>query len=131
MPFKPGNNANPNGRPKGSKPFTEALERAAKLPSDDDRQGKSKIEAAAIAIMNKAMQGDVMAFQAAADRLEGKAVSTVEMSGKDGGAINTNELSAAEKERQFPYAMALLADGLNTEGDISAPDDESAGKPIN
>jgi hypothetical protein len=76
--FKPGQSGNPSGRPK-STPITDALRKALSNP-----QELSRIIAA---ILQKAKKGDVKAFQAVAERLEGKPAQALTLAGENGGPI--------------------------------------------
>ena len=57
------------------------------------------------------------------DRGFGKAVSAVELSGKDGGPMEVSEMSEAEKLRRFPHAFAMLQEGLKESADSDEKDD--------
>lgn len=65
--FKPGQSGNPGGRPK-TKPFKDALKRAVEASGDDTK----KLDALALALYSKALEGDVSALKEIADRLDGK-----------------------------------------------------------
>ncbi len=69
-PFQPGQSGNPNGRPK-SRPFKEAIDRAIKIASAET-DGKDILDQIALALVTKAMTGDVPALKEFADRLDGK-----------------------------------------------------------
>ena len=75
MPFEPGNNANPGGRPK-SKPFADAL-RMEIAAAGEDHKALRKV---ARALLDKAGEGDVPAINALADRLDGKVPQAVDAS---------------------------------------------------
>ena len=76
--WKPGQSGNPGGR-SGIKPFTDALIWASKLPPGQaaQRKGKTLAQAGALAVMRKAAKGDTQAFNAAADRVEGKPAQAI------------------------------------------------------
>jgi hypothetical protein len=76
--FKPGQSGNPSGRPKGT-PVTDALRTALSDPAELSRF--------ITAILKKAKKGDVKAFQAVADRLEGKPAQALTLGDADGGPV--------------------------------------------
>ena len=76
--FKPGQSGNPSGRPKAT-PITDALRQALSDPAE--------LSKFITAILKKAKKGDVKAFQAVADRLEGKPAQALNLAGADGGPI--------------------------------------------
>ncbi len=76
--FKPGQSGNPGGRPKET-PITDALRAALSDPSE--------LEKFIRAVLKKANKGDVKAFQAVSDRVEGKPAQAVTLGGADGGPI--------------------------------------------
>jgi hypothetical protein len=68
------------GRPSGpwaGKPWRDALRLTALQLVDDDRKGKTKLEAAAIALFRAAVSGDVPALKEIGDRLDGKVPQAV------------------------------------------------------
>lgn len=71
-PFQPGQSGNPNGRPK-SKPFKEAIQKALKEAGED----KDQLKLVAVALVAKAMDGDVPAIKELADRLDGKVTQPI------------------------------------------------------
>jgi len=76
--FKPGQSGNPGGRPKAT-PITDALRDALSDPAE--------LEKFIGAVIKKAKKGDVKAFQAVSDRLEGKPAQALNLGGADGGPI--------------------------------------------
>lgn len=67
--------SNTGGRPKGpwkDKAWRDALRVIAMSKVDDDRKGRNKIEAAAVALFREALTGDVPALKEIGDRLDGK-----------------------------------------------------------
>jgi len=76
--FKPGNRANPGGRPK-SAPLSHACRELLAAPVRDDPQGRTYAQAIADALAQKALAGDIRAAQEIADRAEGKARQSVEI----------------------------------------------------
>jgi len=73
MAFKPGTASNPAG--KNGKPFKDALTLAIKRTDGD----KTQLARIAEALVEKAKTGDVPAINAIADRLDGKAHQTTEL----------------------------------------------------
>lgn len=71
-PFQPGQSGNPAGRPK-TKPFKRALQEALKAADDDSEM----MQAIALALVNKAKEGDVPAIKEIADRLDGKVTQPI------------------------------------------------------
>ena len=71
--FKPGRSGNPNGRPKK---ITDALNKVVT---------KKQARAMASAMVKQASDGNVMAFEAIANRIEGKVPQAV--TGEDGGPL--------------------------------------------
>ena len=78
MPFQKGQSGNPNGRPKSSKLFRDALNLAAHERADEkplrrvETGEHTYFRRAAEALMEKAMSGDIRAIREVADRLDGK-----------------------------------------------------------
>lgn len=63
------------GRPSGpwaGKPWRDALRIAVHLPVDEERKGKTKLDACALALVKAGMAGDVPALKEIGDRLDGK-----------------------------------------------------------
>jgi hypothetical protein len=87
-PWKKGERANPNGRPK--KTLTEAL--IAKL-------GRKRAFEVATALIDTAAKGDVSAFKELADRLEGKVPQQIEVSGNVD--LGVRIASARDRRRQI------------------------------
>ena len=78
MPFQKGQSGNPNGRPKSSKRFKDALnlavhERMDEKPLRGVETGcHTYLRRAAEALVEKALSGDIRAIREVADRLDGK-----------------------------------------------------------
>lgn len=80
---------NPNGKPKGTKHFAtvfmEELKREITMKKRNGEQEEMPVDKAmARAMINKAVSGDVQAFNAVADRVDGKPKQQHEHSGEDG-----------------------------------------------
>lgn len=80
MVFAPGVSGNPAGKPKGTKHFStlfkELLQEKIKLT---DGTEITMLKAMGMAMAKKAIKGDVAAFNAVSDRLDGKPKQEVEM----------------------------------------------------
>ena len=82
MPFQKGQSGNPNGRPKSSKRFRDALNLAVHERVDEkplrriETGGDKVLRHAAEALVEKALSGDIRAIREVADRLDGKVPRT-------------------------------------------------------
>ena len=76
MPFEPGNNANPSGRPVSQKAFSNmlriAINEAGRVP------GATKLRDIAETLVNEAIAGNIQAIKEVADRLDGKVPQGIE-----------------------------------------------------
>lgn len=79
--FKPGISGNPAGRPK-FRTLSESLRAFLEQPIDKRKGSPTLAEEIAEAILKKARKGDVKAFIAIADRVEGKPAQKVELTEK-------------------------------------------------
>jgi Family of unknown function (DUF5681) len=79
--FPPGKSGNPGGRPKKTK-LTDASREW--LEQINRKTGKTNAQLVAAALGKRALKGDTSAYNALADRTEGKATHRVEVTGKDG-----------------------------------------------
>lgn len=90
-PFQPGNRAGVgHGRPKGSVSLSKLLEKALTQQIDvRDGTGEKKQVAELIvaSMLKQALKGDMRAQKEIWDRIEGKAVAIMELTGKDGSPI--------------------------------------------
>lgn len=102
MVGQPGRSGTNKGK---DKPWTDALRLAVHEAMED---GGTKLRAMARKLVEKAINGDTVAAKEIGDRLEGKAVQGVEMSGPDGGPIETAEYNQREVSRRVTY---MLTDG--------------------
>lgn len=78
------------GRPSGpwaGKPWRDALRLTALQKLDDDRKGRNKLEAAAIALFVQAIAGDVPALKEIGDRLDGKVPQALVGGGEDDNPV--------------------------------------------
>lgn len=77
--FKPGNNANPNGRPKKEYCLTDILKEQGNWEDVDTKDGKiSRKDAIGLKLWDMAMAGDVIALKYLYDRVDGKPLQTIE-----------------------------------------------------
>lgn len=83
-----GETANPNGRPKGVENSKTRLLRLLKLvqvktnPINGEKEEFSVMEQIDMAIITKALKGDIKAYQEILDRLEGKATQEIKQTGE-------------------------------------------------
>jgi acetylglutamate kinase len=96
--------ARPLGAETKDKPFREAL-RMELAAMGDDLKGLRRIAKAVIA---SASEGKMDAVKEIADRLDGKPVQATELTGKDGGPIETRELSTEERARGLAVFIKKL-----------------------
>jgi len=81
--FKPGQSGNPNGRPKGVPNSKTRLLRLLQLiqtktnPVTGEKEEFSIAEQMDMAIVAKALKGDIRAYESLMDRLEGKPQQTI------------------------------------------------------
>jgi hypothetical protein len=78
--FAPGNNANPNGRPKDGESWSGLM---AEIGNRTGATGKALKEMVLEAVYSKALGGDLRAAELILDRIEGKAIAKVEQEFKD------------------------------------------------
>lgn len=88
------------GRPSGpwkDKLWRDTLRLVALWPVDDTRKGRTKLEAAAVALFGAAGLGDVPAIKEIGDRLDGKVPQA--LTDADGGSIAVAFVDALEAAR--------------------------------
>ena len=96
-PFKKGQVANPNGRPKGVPNSKTRLLRLLELvqtktnPITGDKEEFSVAEQLDLVILQKAFKGDLNAYKELMDRLEGRAKQTSEIELSGGLTVNWDE----------------------------------------
>lgn len=95
--FKPGESGNPNGRTKGIpnaatryRRFLELMKNE-KNPVTGENDDLTVAELMDLQQIKSALDGDLAAYKEILDRLEGKAVQSTELTGKDGEAIEVNQ----------------------------------------
>lgn len=125
--FKKGHKPSPNaGRPLGSPTLSATLQRLLDREINtvdilDENKTKCRMavrDRIGMAVMAKALSGDIPAVREILDRLEGKTTTKVEVTGKDGEPLKTEQsvsISAInERLREF------IRDG-ETDGDKTLP----------
>ena len=96
-PFKKGEVANPNGRPKGVPNSKTRLLRLLELvqvktnPITGEKEEFTVAEQLDLMVLQKAFKGDLRAYQEILDRLEGRAKQTSEIELSGGLQINWEE----------------------------------------
>jgi hypothetical protein len=93
--FQPGRSGNPGGRPK-ARTLAEML--AAVGDQVEKESGKTYFQLAAEALVSRASDDDVQAFREFADRIDGRATQSVELSGVNGQPIAIDSTSAWKRE---------------------------------
>ena len=76
MTFQPGQSGNPAGKPK-QKPFRDALLVALNRDELEIVKGRTKLQAIAESLVNKAVAADVPAIKEIADRIDGKVAQAI------------------------------------------------------
>jgi len=84
MPFVKGQSGNPNGRPKST--ITVELRKLALEPLPD---GVTRAQALAQAMWKQALSGDTFSQKYVTDRLDGSPMQSVELTGEDGGPVES------------------------------------------
>lgn len=104
-PFEKGKSGNPGGRPR--------------VP-DDVREAAKALTALALDTLEKIIRDDetpaaarVTACEAVLNRAWGKPAQAVELTGKDGGAILTEETGMTESARRIAYLLSAAAQGTS------------------
>jgi hypothetical protein len=83
--FKPGQSGNPKGRPKKIPAIDELLAEVL----GEEKDGKTAAQVILMALRAKATKGDVRAAEVLLERAYGKVKERHELSGPDGGPIET------------------------------------------
>jgi len=103
--FKPGQSGNPNGRPR--KLFTEAALKLGKTKHKEDKEKRTFAELAIRGMYNEAIKGNVAAWVALADRLEGKPLQGMELSGPGGNPLQIENIgNPVENEKRIAELLA-------------------------
>jgi hypothetical protein len=86
--FKPGESGNPAGRPPSI--LSEAYKAVLAQAVPQDPEGRTYAQLIAIGQARSAVKGNTGAAKEIADRVEGKAKESIEISGKDGAPVEFN-----------------------------------------
>ena len=95
-PFKKGQSGNPKGRPKGVLNSATRLKRILELTNKKKNKGTGEMEDFTVseqmdmALISKALVGDVTAYREIMDRLEGKAKQSLEVTEKTIKVLHTD-----------------------------------------
>jgi hypothetical protein len=101
-----GQSANPGGRPKGSLSWAKVLRDVGYEINPKDKQGRTYMESAARMMWHKAgNEGSVRAAEMIADRLEGKPLQAIAVS----GSLET--IAREERVAQVLDRLAALKEG--------------------
>lgn len=118
MAFKKGQSGNPGGR-RVEKLVADAIRLAAN--EIDEATGKKKLRVAAEKIVDKAVQGDLAAFNTIADRLDGKPVQDTNLSVTDDRPLG--ELTFAELMRRTDETLSRIEAAANGTGGADASEE--------
>ena len=133
--FKPNNNANPKGKPKGRTWTSIVKEMALELGEGESKGGRSKREIILDKVLLKAQRGERWAVELLWERLEGKAVSTQQIDVTSGGqSLNAavsfckvGEVPVAIEEVKTVDALPASEGAVETRDiDSDTSDDEPA-----
>lgn len=116
-PIKPGEKRNPNGRPKGKLNYDTRVDMAIEILAQkyvrehNKKNPKKQITIDDVDIegdifqqhINKARAGDRHFIDSFLDRRHGKATQKVELTGKDGGAIEYKQKMEEAKSRLLKF----------------------------
>ena len=106
--FKPGQSGNPAGKPKGAKHFAtlfkELLQEQVDIldKSTGKKQRMTMLKAMALSMAQQAMRGNVKAFSAVADRLDGKPQNYLDITSDGESFINPDNKKKID-EAIFEY----------------------------
>jgi Family of unknown function (DUF5681) len=101
--FKPGQSGNPGGRPK--RPLSDAYRDLMDKIVPGDKEKRTFAELIALAVAKEAIKGKTQAAIEIADRVEGKSMQGVQVSGPSGGAI-LESLTPEQNERRIAELLA-------------------------
>jgi hypothetical protein len=107
-PFGKNNNANPNGRPKGSKNRSTIarqwleVNQNLKNPLTGDNENMSQEDLMTLALIKKAREGDVQAYRALMDSGYGAPVQQIEQTNTeiDLSSLSTDEIKDLLKDNE-------------------------------
>jgi hypothetical protein len=129
--FQPGNKmALGVGKgPQHRRPITQQL--IASLHEVDEGTSKARVRRMVDKLIDLAIEGDVTAIKEVIDRVEGKAVQAVQMSGPGGGPVVTISANMTPAEAAALYAGTLGGEEENVVIEHEEPlqiEDKSAGE---
>lgn len=102
---KPGIGGNVGGRPKKT-PLTDACRELLVKPVPDDPTGQTYAEAIVERLAEAALNGNIAAAREIADRAEGKARQSMEVSGPEGGAVELKNMTDVQLAQRLSEVMA-------------------------
>ncbi len=102
--FKPGHSGNAGGRPKKT-PLTDACREVLAKAVPDDPAGQTYAEAIAERLASAALAGNIPAAREIADRAEGKARQSMEVSGPDGRALDVRNMTDEQLTQKLSKLM--------------------------
>src|ERR1043165_5658892 len=94
IPAKPREVRNPNGRPKGSRNRSTIVREIIEATIE----GQEWVDVMTKSIVEKAVSGDVSAYRELMDSAYGKVADKSEITGKDGGPIETKDLTKTDED---------------------------------
>ena len=104
--WKPGESGNPGGRPR-RKPLSDAYAALLNEPVPEAEAAKLKLKPGAtyadiiaMSLMREAIKGKVPAASEMADRIEGRAIQTQEISGPAGGPLEVSLAASISQARK-------------------------------
>jgi len=103
---------NPGGRPKKT-PLADACRELLNKPVPRDRSGRSYAEAIAERLAKEALAGNIPAAREIADRAEGKARQSMEVSGPAGRALEIQNMTDAQLDERITELVAKWKRGGN------------------
>lgn len=102
--FKPGQSGNPGGRPR--KIITEGYESILREVIVRNKKRDTRLRHMLRAIVDEAIQGKIPAIAEITDRVEGKAVQAVQMSGPGGGPMQIEAMTREQREKRLAELLA-------------------------
>ena len=112
QPIEPGHTRNPNGRPKGSKNRATVLmellsiKQKRKNPLKDGKEEKMTVEKLIeLALIKKALSGDVRAIQLISEKMYGKIPLDINLGGQQDNPVKTEEKKINELSFEQLYEL--------------------------
>jgi len=97
--FQPGQSGNPGGRPK--KKLTDKLEARLDTPIPGDKNGRTYGDLFIEKLVRRACNRSDTAAKEIFDRVEGKALQRMELSGPEGGPVEVSSEDLARRIREI------------------------------